>query len=161
MVVFKNPGSVPENWRAVTEEDNMEAGSSMASSHHVEPETFASSDGLERKRVGYCSQCQNGKPPRCHHCSICKPTCFLMWLMCFYYACIFSIYCFFSPALSEDFVGLTLFIFLGKIIVYFSNCFIPLHLLASPLRDFAIALCSNAVYSKMRITSRFCNSFYL
>ncbi|KAE7999306.1 hypothetical protein FH972_003751 [Carpinus fangiana] len=72
MVVFKNPGSVPENWRAVTEEDNMEAGSSMASSHHVEPETFASSDGLERKRVGYCSQCQNGKPPRCHHCSICQ-----------------------------------------------------------------------------------------
>lgn len=114
MVVFKNPGSVPENWRPVTEEDNMEAGSSTASSHHVAPEALASSwsssdgHGLERKPRGYCSQCQNGKPPRCHHCSICMSTCFFMSLMCFYYACIFSIYCFVCPALSEDFVGLTL-----------------------------------------------------
>jgi len=87
MVVFKNPGSVPENWRPVTEEDNMEAGSSTASSHHAAPEALASSwsssdgRGLERKPIGYCSQCQNGKPPRCHHCSICKSTCFFIMLV--------------------------------------------------------------------------------
>lgn len=78
MVVIKDPGSVPENWRPVTEEENLEAGSSMMTSDHVVPEalpsTWSSSDGLERKPIGYCSHCQNRKPPRCHHCSICKPT---------------------------------------------------------------------------------------
>nr|XP_023880906.1 probable protein S-acyltransferase 12 isoform X1 [Quercus suber]XP_023880907.1 probable protein S-acyltransferase 12 isoform X2 [Quercus suber]XP_023880908.1 probable protein S-acyltransferase 12 isoform X3 [Quercus suber] len=77
--VFKDPGSVPENWRpAVTEEENLEAGGSssiITSSDHVAPDALVptwSSDGLERKQVGYCAHCQNGKPPRCHHCSICQ-----------------------------------------------------------------------------------------
>uniref|UniRef100_A0A2N9FW94 Protein S-acyltransferase n=1 Tax=Fagus sylvatica TaxID=28930 RepID=A0A2N9FW94_FAGSY len=76
IVVFKDPGSVPENWRPVVEEENLEAGSSMTSAVHVAPEALTStwsSDGLERKPIGYCIKCQNGKPPRCHHCSICKP----------------------------------------------------------------------------------------
>ncbi|KAM3746660.1 hypothetical protein ACB098_06G218100 [Castanea mollissima] len=77
--VFEGPGFVPENWRpAVTEEENLEAGgssSTMTSSDHVAPDALVltwSSDGLERKPVGYCPHCQNGKPPRCHHCSICQ-----------------------------------------------------------------------------------------
>lgn len=90
--VFEDPGSVPENWRpAVTEEENLEAGggssSTVTSSDHVAPDALVStwsSDGLERKPVGYCFHCQNGKPPRCHHCSICKSNlqmllCFLTW----------------------------------------------------------------------------------
>lgn len=75
IVVFKDPGSVPENWRPVVEEENLEAGSSMTSAVHVAPEALTStwsSDGLERKPTGYCIKCQNGKPPRCHHCSICQ-----------------------------------------------------------------------------------------
>ncbi|KAG2725652.1 hypothetical protein I3843_01G076500 [Carya illinoinensis] len=76
MVVFRDPGSVPENWRPLAEEENLEAGSSMQMSDNVVPEalasTWSSSDGLERKQTGYCSRCQNGKPPRCHHCSICQ-----------------------------------------------------------------------------------------
>lgn len=76
MVVFKDPGSVPENWKPVQEEENLEAGSSMQFSEHVAPEASAS-DALERRPpIGYCSRCQNGKPPRCHHCSVCKqPAC--------------------------------------------------------------------------------------
>lgn len=90
--VLEDPGSVPENWRpAVTEEENLEAGggssSTVTSSDHVAPDALVStwsSDGLERKPVGYCFHCQNGKPPRCHHCSICKSNlqmllCFLTW----------------------------------------------------------------------------------
>ncbi|KAK6260500.1 Palmitoyltransferase [Theobroma cacao] len=61
-VVFKDPGSVPGNWRPVSPEENLEVGSSFA----------AADDGLERSRGGYCSHCQNGKPPRCHHCSVCQ-----------------------------------------------------------------------------------------
>ncbi|XP_022757607.1 probable protein S-acyltransferase 12 [Durio zibethinus] len=62
-VVFKDPGSVPENWRAVSAEENLGVGSSLA----------AVDDGFERRsRGGYCIHCQNGKPPRCHHCSVCQ-----------------------------------------------------------------------------------------
>ncbi|KAL1161734.1 hypothetical protein V6Z11_A07G156000 [Gossypium hirsutum] len=63
-VVLKDPGSVPENWRAVPGEESLEVGTSLA----------AAEDGFERRSRGggYCIHCQNGKPPRCHHCSICQ-----------------------------------------------------------------------------------------
>ncbi|MBA0732661.1 hypothetical protein Gogos_016737 [Gossypium gossypioides] len=63
-VVLKDPGSVPENWRAVSGEESLEVGTSLA----------AAEDGFERRSRGggYCIHCQNGKPPRCHHCSICQ-----------------------------------------------------------------------------------------
>uniref|UniRef100_A0ACD5UNI4 Uncharacterized protein n=1 Tax=Avena sativa TaxID=4498 RepID=A0ACD5UNI4_AVESA len=48
MVVFSDPGSVPENWRHAAEEDEEQGHAPR-----------------------YCSRCQNSKPPRCHHCSIC------------------------------------------------------------------------------------------
>ncbi|XP_059651185.1 probable protein S-acyltransferase 12 isoform X1 [Cornus florida] len=72
MVVFRDPGSVPPNWKPVLEE----GGPRSSLPDYVAPEnstsTWSSSDGLERRpAVGYCSQCQNGKPPRCHHCSVC------------------------------------------------------------------------------------------
>ncbi|XP_019054548.1 PREDICTED: probable protein S-acyltransferase 12 isoform X2 [Nelumbo nucifera] len=74
MVVFQDPGSVPENWRPVMQEENMET-SSMALSGYVDPEsrnsTASPSEG-GRQAVGYCSRCQNSKPPRCHHCSVCQ-----------------------------------------------------------------------------------------
>ncbi|CAL5382379.1 unnamed protein product [Camellia sinensis] len=81
MVVFRDPGSVPENWKPVIEEQNFEAGtSSMPFSDCVEPQnlaaTLSSSDGLERRpAVVYCSHCKNGKPPRCHHCSVSQLAC--------------------------------------------------------------------------------------
>ena len=56
MVVLNDPGSVPHNWR-----------------HHQQ---LRSDIDLETApptpSPAYCSRCQNGKPPRCHHCSICK-----------------------------------------------------------------------------------------
>ncbi|XP_057464101.1 probable protein S-acyltransferase 12 isoform X1 [Actinidia eriantha] len=71
MVVFCDPGSVPENWKPVVE------GTSMPLSDFAVPEnlasTLSSSDSMERiPAVGYCSHCENGKPPRCHHCSVCQ-----------------------------------------------------------------------------------------
>lgn len=78
-MVFVDPGSVPENWR----EENLEAGSSTSM------DCVATGDGLDRRPgVGYCNQCQNGKPPRCHHCSVCKPKIFFSILLhatCFIY----------------------------------------------------------------------------
>ncbi|XVF72960.1 hypothetical protein PTKIN_Ptkin12aG0162300 [Pterospermum kingtungense] len=65
-VVFKDPGSVPENWRPVPSEENLEAGTSLA----AEDDGFGR--GSRGDGGGYCIRCQNGKPPRCHHCSVCQ-----------------------------------------------------------------------------------------
>ncbi|MBA0616879.1 hypothetical protein Godav_026367, partial [Gossypium davidsonii] len=50
-----DPGSVPENWRAVSGEESLEVGTSLA----------AAENGFERRSRGggYCIHCQNGKPP--------------------------------------------------------------------------------------------------
>ncbi|GAB4844649.1 hypothetical protein Ancab_038051 [Ancistrocladus abbreviatus] len=76
MVVFQDPGSVPENWRPVLE-DNLEEGNSMTQRDYVASESstpaLSSSDGRDRgQAVRYCVHCQNSKPPRCHHCSVCQ-----------------------------------------------------------------------------------------
>ncbi|KAJ6400786.1 hypothetical protein OIU84_016253 [Salix udensis] len=65
-VVFKDPGSVPENWRAVLPEEALEAGSSL----NDRPDCVVDTVGLDRR--AFCNYCQNGKPPRCHHCSVCQ-----------------------------------------------------------------------------------------
>lgn len=73
MVLLEDPGSVPENWILASEAENMEAGSSSLTEHEpMEAATYSSVDGAGRRPTAYCRQCQNGKPPRCHHCSVCK-----------------------------------------------------------------------------------------
>ncbi|KQK16360.1 hypothetical protein BRADI_1g28380v3 [Brachypodium distachyon] len=74
MVVFTDPGAVPENWRHAAEEDDMDESNTRTISNDVatdivNPPLFTSEGQGNASR--YCSRCQNGKPPRCHHCSIC------------------------------------------------------------------------------------------
>ncbi|CAA6663155.1 unnamed protein product [Spirodela intermedia] len=74
MVVIKDPGSVPENWRPFLDEENVEVGTSGTLSDIIAPELRASSWSSSGRRpdISYCSRCQNNKPPRCHHCSVCQ-----------------------------------------------------------------------------------------
>ncbi|XP_042504568.1 probable protein S-acyltransferase 12 [Macadamia integrifolia] len=77
MVVFRDPGSVPENWRPEPEEESLDMAGSMPLPEFATPETinsaWSSLEGMEgRQTVGYCGHCQNNKPPRCHHCSVCQ-----------------------------------------------------------------------------------------
>ncbi|KAM7275880.1 hypothetical protein ACFE04_017746 [Oxalis oulophora] len=72
MVVFNDPGAVPDNWRPVLSEENLEAGSSVPALDTVEPEVSDVNGSERRQSRGYCVRCQNGKPPRCHHCSVCQ-----------------------------------------------------------------------------------------
>ncbi|KAI3918420.1 hypothetical protein MKX01_041740 [Papaver californicum] len=77
MVVFQDPGFVPENWRPLLNEENLEAGNSLTLPEYVGLETrnstWSPSGRTEgRSTAGYCARCQNSKPPRCHHCSVCQ-----------------------------------------------------------------------------------------
>ncbi|KAI5564843.1 hypothetical protein POPTR_014G104000v4 [Populus trichocarpa] len=65
-VLSKDPGSVPENWRAVLPEEALETGSSL----NDRSDCVVATDGLDRR--AFCNHCENGKPPRCHHCSVCQ-----------------------------------------------------------------------------------------
>ncbi|CAI9101086.1 OLC1v1038332C1 [Oldenlandia corymbosa var. corymbosa] len=75
MVVLRDPGSVPENWKLVSLGDIEEGNTAAVPSsdpQNLAP-TVASLDGVElESAVRYCNTCRNGKPPRCHHCSICQ-----------------------------------------------------------------------------------------
>lgn len=67
---------MPENWRPVLSlEENLEAGSaSLDLPDNMVPVGLDSTQSLPQRsnRVAYCDKCRNGKPPRCHHCSVCK-----------------------------------------------------------------------------------------
>ncbi|XP_022979307.1 probable protein S-acyltransferase 12 [Cucurbita maxima] len=67
MVLLEDPGSVPDNWTLASEAENMEAGSSS-----LPEQAPMDLDGAGRRPTTYCRRCQNGKPPRCHHCSVCQ-----------------------------------------------------------------------------------------
>lgn len=63
MVVLNDPGSVPPNW--TPHQDNLpDSSNSNPSDLDLDLEAAAA--------TGYCARCLNGKPPRCHHCSICQ-----------------------------------------------------------------------------------------
>lgn len=70
-VVLQDPGSVPENWKA-SPELNVEDGFLVAMPDNGRPENSDLGMGERRGDVGFCRHCQNGKPPRCHHCSVCQ-----------------------------------------------------------------------------------------
>ncbi|CAB80893.1 AT4g00840 [Arabidopsis thaliana] len=57
--VFTDPGSVPEHFRR-----EMGGGDSLEAGTSTDQGAFGS--------LGYCTKCRNVKPPRCHHCSVCK-----------------------------------------------------------------------------------------
>lgn len=67
-VVFSDPGMVPADWRPPFEEDVI-VQSTFPNEHDAsDVRDPASVDTGIRQ----CARCQNWKPPRCHHCSVCK-----------------------------------------------------------------------------------------
>ncbi|MBA0562827.1 hypothetical protein Golob_007848 [Gossypium lobatum] len=64
-VVLTDPGTVPPNWKPASDEERGE----------VDPLNESEFGGLQpdlsSQRIRYCWKCNQFKPPRCHHCSVC------------------------------------------------------------------------------------------
>lgn len=78
-MVFEDPGSVPDNWKPANVENLEEGVGGSLTVDYAPPgisdSNWQSGESSGRRRpVGFCGRCQNGKPPRCHHCSICELT---------------------------------------------------------------------------------------
>ncbi|KAG0474913.1 hypothetical protein HPP92_014599 [Vanilla planifolia] len=75
MVVFHDPGAVPVGWHPSSE--NLGIINYVSTADHTSIENRESglspADVSERRScIRYCSHCENNKPPRCHHCSVCQ-----------------------------------------------------------------------------------------
>jgi len=75
-VVLTDPGSVPTNWRrAAVDEESGEAIALTSSEFNNPILSLQQSSSLAdsgNPRIRYCRKCNQLKPPRCHHCSVCK-----------------------------------------------------------------------------------------
>ncbi|KAL3649464.1 putative protein S-acyltransferase 14 [Castilleja foliolosa] len=60
--VFTDPGGVPPNWRPEADEERGDNDPLTATEYPPDS---------ENGRVRYCRKCNQLKPPRCHHCSVC------------------------------------------------------------------------------------------
>ncbi|GAU13693.1 hypothetical protein TSUD_347970 [Trifolium subterraneum] len=85
MVVLNDPGSVPLNW--IPHQHQLSQLQLQDLHHHHHPnlnhvaavpqpssnqfDQFETTTTPTPPSAGYCTRCQNAKPPRCHHCSIC------------------------------------------------------------------------------------------
>ncbi|XP_022995673.1 probable protein S-acyltransferase 14 [Cucurbita maxima] len=74
-VVLTNPGCVPPHWRPESDEEKGDADPLMASEYNNGPgagpeQGTVPSDSANRK-IRFCRKCNQFKPPRCHHCSVC------------------------------------------------------------------------------------------
>lgn len=62
-VVFTDPGIVPPNWRPKVDEERGDTDPLTATEFPAE---------LENRGIRFCRKCNQLKPPRCHHCSVCE-----------------------------------------------------------------------------------------
>ncbi|OIW09816.1 hypothetical protein TanjilG_32254 [Lupinus angustifolius] len=74
-VVFTDPGHVPSSWRPNIDEERSDADPLVEAAYmgsDVLSNELNASGGQDYRRVRYCRKCNQFKPPRCHHCSVCR-----------------------------------------------------------------------------------------
>ncbi|XP_023772983.1 probable protein S-acyltransferase 14 [Lactuca sativa] len=65
-VVFTDPGGVPPNYRPIVDEERGETDRLTGSEFNP-----LTTPDPTNSRIRYCRKCNQIKPPRCHHCSVC------------------------------------------------------------------------------------------
>lgn len=72
-VVFTDPGRVPSNWMPKIDEERGDDADPLVDSSASSPRDLNVVTGEpEHRRIRYCRKCNQFKPPRCHHCSVCE-----------------------------------------------------------------------------------------
>jgi hypothetical protein len=66
-VVLTDPGGVPPNWRPAIDEERGEADPLNVLEFNNLP-----ADQPANQRIRFCRKCNQLKPSRCHHCSVCE-----------------------------------------------------------------------------------------
>lgn len=96
-VVSTDPGGVPPNWKPEVDEEKGDADPLLGSEQTgvvlgVEQANRFSNSATEAVR--FCRKCNQFKPPRCHHCSVCEFLVFilftkalLLWILLFLFVC--------------------------------------------------------------------------
>lgn len=70
-VVLSDPGGVPPNWGPLRDEEIADTGPLVVSGYGVSENPSPVVDSTNQD-VRFCRKCSQFKPPRTHHCSICK-----------------------------------------------------------------------------------------
>ncbi|URE07829.1 hypothetical protein MUK42_20576 [Musa troglodytarum] len=73
-VVFTDPGRVPSNWKPPADEEIGETAplTSLEFSNHIlSLQQLGRLEDTGSQMIRYCRKCNQLKPPRCHHCSVC------------------------------------------------------------------------------------------
>ncbi|MBA0820562.1 hypothetical protein Gohar_019625 [Gossypium harknessii] len=72
-VVVTDPGGVPPNWRPLTDEEKGDADPLVGSGYgsaQLDPKQSAMV--AVSQEIRFCHKCKQFKPPRAHHCSVCR-----------------------------------------------------------------------------------------
>lgn len=73
-MVLTDPGSVPPNWNLDFDAERGETAPLTSSefSSQMNSQQSVALGNTANPRARYCRKCNQLKPPRCHHCSVCK-----------------------------------------------------------------------------------------
>ncbi|XP_015896551.3 probable protein S-acyltransferase 14 isoform X2 [Ziziphus jujuba] len=73
-VVLTDPGGVPPNWKPAIDEERGDTDPLVGSEYNREGFNLNQLTMLgdpANERIRFCRKCNQYKPPRCHHCSVC------------------------------------------------------------------------------------------
>ncbi|KAF4360422.1 hypothetical protein CsatB_004067 [Cannabis sativa] len=70
-VVITDPGGVPPDWKPVMDEERGEADSLVEAQYDASALASNQLSDINNQTVRFCRKCNQFKPPRCHHCSVC------------------------------------------------------------------------------------------
>ena len=74
-VVITDPGGVPLNWRPEMDKERGDQDPLIGPEYNGEGlglNQLSRLGDLADQRIRFCRKCNQYKPPRCHHCSVCE-----------------------------------------------------------------------------------------
>ncbi|CAN0841901.1 Probable protein S-acyltransferase 14 [Linum grandiflorum] len=70
--IVTEPGGVPPNWRPATDEESGVADPLVGTENDAAAAAAVFGLNQDNQKARFCRKCNQFKPPRCHHCSVCR-----------------------------------------------------------------------------------------